>query len=267
MSWCENACQSWSNWNQNSGILAANDSPEWFTHRRCFNKCWANKPWKMAHRNRWFLNIYDGLPIKNGAFPWQTVSHNQMVTHNPLPTMAPALFSDIGKGLHHSIAVGTRQQYHPAISETPVLEAWCHFCSKLNQCVASCGTNHGNLIALAHLLRFLGMAGRVQQDHWECGDLLSNSLEDFRPILWWFSAVVWGAGLFIFHEVCGFVGVCKYATPFHPVNQQVPYLMATVSLVNHGKSQQSYSGSRRLDSTLDLDPGRSTTWIVSGTGY
>ena len=154
MSWCENACQSWSAWNQNSGILAANDSPEWFTHRRCFNKCWANKPWKMAHRNRWFMNIYDGLPMKKGDFPWQTVSHNQMVTHNPLPTMAPALFSDIGKGLHHSIAVGTRQQYHPAISETPVLEAWCHFCSKLNQCVASCGTNHGNLIALPHLLRF-----------------------------------------------------------------------------------------------------------------
>jgi len=25
----------------------------------------------------------DGLPIKNGDFPWQTVSHNQMVYHDP----------------------------------------------------------------------------------------------------------------------------------------------------------------------------------------
>ena len=29
-------------------------------------------PWEMAHRNR-------GLPIKNGDFPWRTVSHKQMV--------------------------------------------------------------------------------------------------------------------------------------------------------------------------------------------
>ena len=69
----------------------------------------------------------------------------------PPCTIAPALFSDIGKGLH-SIAVGTTI---PLCSQTAVLEAWCHFCSKLNQCVASCGTNHGNLIVLAHLLRFL----------------------------------------------------------------------------------------------------------------
>ena len=27
---------------------------------------------------RWPIEI-DGLPIKNGDFPWQTVSHNQMV--------------------------------------------------------------------------------------------------------------------------------------------------------------------------------------------
>jgi len=27
----------------------------------------------MAHRNRWFTEL------KNGDFPWQTVSHNQMV--------------------------------------------------------------------------------------------------------------------------------------------------------------------------------------------
>jgi hypothetical protein len=36
----------------------------------------------------WLFNIamengpfIDGLPIKNGDFPWQTVSHNQMVVH------------------------------------------------------------------------------------------------------------------------------------------------------------------------------------------
>ena len=32
----------------------------------------------LAHRNRWFT-------LKNGDFPWQTVSHNQMVSVNPRP--------------------------------------------------------------------------------------------------------------------------------------------------------------------------------------
>ena len=34
---------------------------------------------------RWPIEI-DGLPIKNGDFPWQTVSHNQMVMENHLDT-------------------------------------------------------------------------------------------------------------------------------------------------------------------------------------
>ena len=28
------------------------------------------------------ITSIDGLPIKNGDFPWQTVSHNQMVISN-----------------------------------------------------------------------------------------------------------------------------------------------------------------------------------------
>ena len=35
-----------------------------------------SSPWKP-----WPIEI-DGLPITNGDFPWQTVSHNQMVDHS-----------------------------------------------------------------------------------------------------------------------------------------------------------------------------------------
>ena len=41
---------------------------------------------------RWPIEI-DGLPIKNGDFPWRTVSHNQMVPSSPQSSWPFFLFS------------------------------------------------------------------------------------------------------------------------------------------------------------------------------
>ena len=37
---------------------------------------------RMGKATEWTI-VIDGLPIENGDFPWQTVSHNQMVVAIP----------------------------------------------------------------------------------------------------------------------------------------------------------------------------------------
>ena len=53
----------------------------------------------------------DGLPITNGDFPWQTVSHNQMVDHSYVylhTCLSPLLLQGIPRGV--SLATSKQQK-------------------------------------------------------------------------------------------------------------------------------------------------------------